>query len=111
MRKVIHKFPLGSFYTQLILDQYDEVLTVQLQDNVPYLWVLINVEGREPRKLRAFVGAFTGEYIQLNPNDELKYIATTQSKSGIVTHYFESTKLLSMYDSNVDKKEITNEQV
>lgn len=63
-------------------------LTVQCQDDVPQLWVLLNTD-ESARILRTFVSFATGQPIL--PKASYAYIATFQMQNGLVFHVFEES--------------------
>lgn len=62
-----------------------EILTVQLQHNIPVIWVLVNPE--HDRELRHFMIFGTGHDI---PDTMMEYVGTCQLENGfLIFHIFE----------------------
>lgn len=91
MKKRIFKFKLQfEEKTELQLPKDCEILTVQLdqKDNVPYLWVLLNLENE--KESRIFELFTTGQAIYYDMGIERKYIGTYQYQNGaFIGHVFE----------------------
>lgn len=84
--KVIHKFSLQQEPLQGIWVPKDAtILTVQVQRNIPCLWVLL--DPNENKVIRKIEIVGTGREL---PKNELKYIGTFQLYEGaLVFHVFE----------------------
>lgn len=83
--QVIYKYPLETFYNEIKLPLYSEVLTAQLQDQRIMLW--IKLDPKLPKiRVRKFEVIGTGWEIDTNPRD---YISTVQTHDGLVFHVFE----------------------
>ena len=93
MYKTIYKYILKETdYQSLELPKGYEILTIQLQNEVPCLWALINPNSIEKEVINIeMVG--TGHYITYNTLSDRKYISTIQFKNGLVFHLFEYTGL------------------
>lgn len=60
------------------------ILTVALQDDIPYIWAIVNPKNE--KTLRTFYCIWTGQpLISINK----KHIGTFQKSNGIVYHVFE----------------------
>ena len=85
MKQTICKYQLQGSKTTLSIPKQAKILTLQTQDNVPKLWVLVNPESEEESRHFEIVG--TG-----HPMDETTrtYIGTFQIANGsLVFHVFE----------------------
>lgn len=84
--KVIHKFPLQQTPLQTIsVPRFAVILTVQVQRNIPCLWVLLDPDA--DRIWRDIVILGTGQEF---PEEGLKYIGTFQLYDGsLIFHAFE----------------------
>jgi hypothetical protein len=81
----IWKYPLDPSLKQtLSLPVGAKILDVQVQDNTPCLWALVN-ENTQVKESRHLVMYFTGSDIPDEPGD---YIATFQL-NGLVIHLFQ----------------------
>lgn len=89
MDKTIWKFPLKVADKQnIIMPIGAEILTVQVQNEEPCLWALVDPEaGMESRHIEIFG---TGHTIEYFPGVSRKYISTFQLKGGQL-HAFEDT--------------------
>ena len=85
MKNVIYKYPINPVgRTELMLPIDNEILSLQVQRECPYLWVRLNPEQSLTR--HAFEVKVTGG--QFDPMG-LKYIGTFQLKNGgFVGHLF-----------------------
>lgn len=86
MKKVVYKYGVettGEFTVNLPLGA--EILTVQIQSEIPFMWALVDPDAKqEPRRFR-LVG--TGHPIN---NGALTYIDTFQLQGGrLIFHLFE----------------------
>lgn len=81
--KVIWKFSIGYEITELLLPEDAQVLTVQIQSDVPQIWVLL--DKKAPAVVRRFRLYPTGLEADFENN---KYIGTFQH-SWLVFHLFE----------------------
>jgi hypothetical protein len=85
--KTIHKYRLpASDVNELFLPENAEILCIQMQDDRPHLWAMVDPE--KPVKKRLIVEYTTG---QLLTDAKRTYIGTVQYKDGIVLHFFETT--------------------
>jgi len=74
-------------YFELDLPRGAKILTVGVQQEVPYLWALINPEAELETRIFRFVG--TGHQIEEGV-ESLKFINTFQMRNGaLVFHIFE----------------------
>lgn len=91
MKKLIYKFELETTDNQTIkMPIGAEILTVQTQNEVPYLWALVDpTESGEKRYIEVFG---TGHEVHYDIGISRKYIGTYQLHGGsLVFHVFEST--------------------
>lgn len=91
MEQTIWKYELTITDCQNIsMPEGAEILTVQNQNGIPCLWVLVNPKNKT--KLRTFEIFGTGHPILSGMGTSRKYISTFQMKNGnIVFHVFEYT--------------------
>lgn len=84
--QVIYKFQLELVPEQIIELTYPliDCLTVQLQNNIPTLWAIVNPESDTIRKLKVEMFG-TGREDKIIGNK--KYLGTIQ-KDGFVWHFF-----------------------
>lgn len=84
--KTVYKYDLKGIREQSILMPLDaEVLCVQMQNNEPKIWALVDSEN--PNELVNFFIFGTGHEIKIKEN--LKYIGTFQTQNKIfVFHVF-----------------------
>jgi hypothetical protein len=89
MGEVIWKYPLASYYrNELILPKCSEILTVQLQEGIPTLWVRLDPDDFIEK---AFIieGVVTGGNVPVHG----KYIGTVLlSEDTYILHFFVSRK-------------------
>ncbi len=92
MSKSIWKFPLKTTLIQQIEMPADaEILTLQLQYEIPWIWVLVSTDA--PNRKFTFEIFSTGE--SMPENIKRKYIGTYQlNNSGLVFHCFELLDLI-----------------
>lgn len=64
-----------------------QILCVQMQDDMPTIWAMVNPADRKVR--RRFVLVDTGDEFDANG---LVYIGTVQDSRGYVTHVFEKVR-------------------
>jgi hypothetical protein len=85
--KTIWKFTLKTTDEQVIeMPRGAKLLTVQMQDNRPQLWAL--VDSVKPNEQRTIATFGTG-----NPAEDGEYIGTYQMRGGeLVFHVFDITK-------------------
>lgn len=84
MTHVIYKYTLSDRYSRVQMPRQAKVLSCQIQNHLPTLWMLVNTD--ELNEWRSFVGYVTGEQID-NPQDK-KHLATLQIGEYVV-HIFE----------------------
>ncbi len=72
-------------YLELFLPQFAKILSVKIQDDQLYMWVLVNDE--LPETQRKFIMARTGDPIEEDLRN-LTFIDTHRHK-GLVFHFFE----------------------
>jgi len=84
----IWKYPLNGYYGQLIeMPRKAKILTVQLQDGAPVLWVEVNPHSLlKDRRVFHFIE--TGTEFE---GSCLEYVATVQISANYVIHVFEDT--------------------
>lgn len=88
MNKTIWKFPIQYNQTTVKMPKGAEILTVQTQNNEPYIWALVNPENEI--ELRTFEYFGTGHNVYCDMGIERKYINTFQIDNGnLVFHLFE----------------------
>ena len=91
MNKTIYKCPLEITDTQTISLPFGyEILTIQAQNDVPCLWVLVNPDTIEKEEVEiTFIG--TGHPISYDMGVSRKYITTIQMfNGGLVIHAFQN---------------------
>lgn len=82
--KTIWKYPIGT-ETEIEMPEFAQVLSVQVQNGEPFIWVLVNPD--LARTMRRFVTYGTGHQLPSNPG---MYLGTFQlSQLGLVFHLFE----------------------
>jgi hypothetical protein len=91
MNKMVYKYQLNTTNNQSVwLPKGAEILTVQTQNNIPYIWVLIDTS--QPMEERRFEIFGTGASIHYDMGTDRKYIRTYQLYSkNLVFHLFEYT--------------------
>lgn len=88
MKKQIWKFAINPNKTILEMPKDAEILTIQTQNEIPCIWVLVNPENA--KELRHFEVYGTGHNIHCDMGIERKYINTFQLDGGsFVFHLFE----------------------
>jgi len=94
MFKTIFKYQLKSVGIQKITLPHDyEILCVQVQNEAPCLWALINTESAGNEVYIEIIA--TGEKIDYATESDRKYISTFQLNGGaLVFHVFEFTGIL-----------------
>ncbi len=80
----IWKYTLGGHETTIGLPAGAKVLTVQIQHDMPTLWVHVDPTNRNED--RVFIGVGTGHTM---PDANYRYISTVQDGAGFVWHFFE----------------------
>lgn len=87
--KTIYKYQLESkSLNEIELPEHAEILSVQIQNDIPCLWAMVNTDYPiEKRGVRIFG---TGE--KINPLEPLIFIDTFQFM-GLVFHVFEIDKI------------------
>ncbi len=91
MNKTIWKFPLiVTTWQNITMPIGAEILTVQIQNEEPCLWALVNPKAEtESRRIGMFG---TGTSVSYDMRASRKYISTLQMKNGLfVLHVFEYT--------------------
>ena len=89
MERTIWKYPLVITDYQLIsIPTYGEILSVQVQNNIPCIWALVDPDGEI--ELRGFEIYGTGHTIQFDMGVDRKYIGTfITHDDNLVWHLFE----------------------
>lgn len=82
----IYKYHLNWASTTLDLHQNAQVLSAQLQSDMPVLWVLC--DPALPKESRRFVIYGIGDSIAIGDRN-LRHLSTVQSFNGLVWHIFE----------------------
>ena len=83
--KVIYKFELKPLVTTVDIPKDARVLTVQTQQNKPYIWVIVDADN--PTVRRKFTVQMTGVFFDVSG---LRYIGTFQVDEGsFVGHVYE----------------------
>ena len=83
---IIYKYSLsGSGTTKIELKHPFQVLTVQLQNNIPHMWAAIDPDGPE------VVIKVSELYTGINYRTLTNYIGTTQDREGFVSHFYFET--------------------
>lgn len=92
----IHKFPIPTDEEDFVLkfSASHEILSFQLQNNIPVAWIL--VDEKAPLIKHLFSVYKTGQqidiYDQRNYEAIEKYIATIQTHEGCVLHLFKKVR-------------------
>lgn len=87
MIKQIWKFILEPNQSSITMPDGSEILTVQMQDDKPCIWALVNPLNTPT--VRYFEVYGTGHSIHYDMGIERKYINTFQPGKGLVFHLFE----------------------
>lgn len=89
--KTIWKFLLKTTEVQPIrMPKGAKILTVQVQDDSPCLWALVDPHAKPEKRMIEIFG--TGHPIQSNDGNSREYIGTYQQNGGqFVGHVFEYT--------------------
>ena len=83
--KTIWKYPIESFNQEIQMPLDTEILCVQLQNNIPTLWALVETENVKKSLARFdILTYYTGDH---QINEKAKYIGTYQL-AGLVYHVF-----------------------
>lgn len=83
--KLIYKYPLTTLGLQQVsMPAGARLLTVQIQNDRPTLWALVNTDAPEAPVTIRTVG--TGQNLDAEPG---RYLGTTQVR-GLVWHHFEA---------------------
>ena len=84
--RTIWKYSItDSPYQKIEMPLNAEILCVQLQDNIPTLWALVETE--DPKKPFNILTYYTGSYLVNERGKYRKYIGTYQL-NGLVHHVF-----------------------
>jgi hypothetical protein len=84
--KKVYKYKLLQGINRLMMPEGAQVLTVQLQEDIPTIWALVDPDS--PLKERAFLLAGTGHEIEVNTSAQPVYVGTVQI-DWMVWHCFE----------------------
>jgi hypothetical protein len=87
-RKVIHKYPIPSFNSEIQMPVGAEILTVQMQHDRPTIWAShwVGVQ----TEFRRFKIVATGQEFDPYEHGNMEYLGTVQVPSGLVWHVFEA---------------------
>lgn len=96
MKSVVHKYPLTEAVTELELPGLSQILCVQMQGEVPTLWVEKPIIHPLADEYPAFEKSkihviMTGEEFEFINYTTMHYIGTVQHESGIVGHVYQET--------------------
>jgi hypothetical protein len=91
MERIIWKYPLTISDFQLItMPTYAEILSVQVQNDIPCIWALVNPDPEAEMEMRRFEIYGTGHTIQFDMGVDRKYIGTFMTNNDkLVWHLFE----------------------
>lgn len=86
--KTIWKFPLETTdYQEIEIPELHSILSLQVQNDVPTLWALINdTESKKEKVSIVIIG--TGHPIENKQIAQRKFIGTYQLSNGLVFHVF-----------------------
>lgn len=100
--KVIWKFPLAGLHNHIMMPKGAEILTVQLQNNQPVLWAIVDTQNNinaldcylngieySAQEHREFETVLTGETVACLPEGKERVYINTIQKNYIVYHFFE----------------------
>lgn len=88
MPNAVWKWTLDDVGEQsLRLPQNAQILTIQIQNNKPQLWALVDTES--PIVIRHFLTYYTG--VAMPDGDFGQYVGTYQLDNGLVFHVFEKS--------------------
>lgn len=87
MEQVIYKYELSAHYTEIKIPGKGVVLTAQMQNSKPYVWVMIELD--QPEEEHCFIAIGTGNQYELN--DDWMYVDTIQDPP-YVWHIFHRKK-------------------
>ena len=91
MEQIIYKYGLHSHNCNVDLPVHSKVLTVQLQNGMPHIWVLAHTEDLKETSTRFFKTFGTGETITARQGWRRVYIGTYQ-QGAYVWHVFEEVE-------------------
>ena len=105
MRRVIYKYAIGKLGGSILVPRGSTILTVQLQDERPVVWINVPILGDAERARLGdialdFYLVHTGETL---PSTLLHYVGTLQCANGIVLHVL--VREVSEGESAGDRKE------
>jgi len=89
LKRVIWKFEVpaeGQFTVELPTPFH--ILTVQMQDDKPQMWVSVNGDRSATRLKPTFVVIPTGRVYDMPEDGRLDYVGTFQPAPGLVFHLF-----------------------
>lgn len=84
---VIYKYQLEFLTCEIKMPEESQILSVQLQNNIPTLWAIVNTESKETTKAFRFFA--TGENLRDPPKKFTYQYVTTIQQNGLVWHLFE----------------------
>ena len=86
MEQSVWKYPLEiKKIQQIIIPVESEILTIQIQDNIPTLWALVRPNSPSGRRVIQMTGTGFDDSLRLFGT----YINTVQLQDGTVWHYFD----------------------
>ena len=84
----IHKFAIKPGKNIKSMPQGAEILTVQTQNDEPFIWAMVNTKNEMEARVFEMFG--TGHEMPVDMGIDRKYIGTFQiAKEGLVFHLFE----------------------
>jgi hypothetical protein len=81
-----YEIPIKDYF-EILIPQKAKVLSVGMQETTPVMWVLVDSESIKTNKAFRLTG--TGHPLDIDEDDELKFIGTLQYQLGLVFHLFE----------------------
>ena len=91
MHKTIYKYPIKTTDLQnLIIPLTAEILSLQVQDNQPCIWALVDPKEKETRAVNLETFG-TGHPVAYDMGVSREFINTYQLNNGLVFHVFEYT--------------------
>lgn len=94
MTHTVWKYPIGvAPMIEIAMPQGAQVLSVQVQDNIPTVWALIDLNAKDNTTMRRFVMVPTGKPLELEVNDTLIHLDSLKvndSAGERLVHVFEA---------------------
>lgn len=87
--KVIWKYGLNNKKVAIYMPKGAEIIAFRLQNNIPHLWAIVDLDRRYNREGRYFDVIMAGEKFEVQPDEGKKYIGTVQNNEGFAFHLFE----------------------